>query len=101
MINLHENNEWEIDKFCAKGMSTGTGAGTACLKACIDYAKNSKAEKIVIISNRNVKQQYTYTGNSVLKKFRLTRKDFHLIEQILHLNRKSYNNYSYSFFFKN
>lgn len=52
MINPHENGEWEIDKFCAKGMSTGTGAGTSCLKACIEYGKKKKAKKIVIVSNR-------------------------------------------------
>lgn len=45
MINSHKNNEWEIDKFFTKGMSTDTGAGTACLKARVDYAKNNKAGK--------------------------------------------------------
>lgn len=46
------NGEWEIEKFCAKGMYTGTGAGSACFRACMDYAKKKKAEKIVIVSNR-------------------------------------------------
>lgn len=46
------NGEWEIEKFCAKGMYTGTGAGSACLRACIEYAKERHVEKIVIASNR-------------------------------------------------
>ena len=49
MIAPLSNTEWEIEKFCAKGMYTGTGAGSACLKACIDYAKEKQVEKIVFI----------------------------------------------------
>ena len=49
MIAPLSNKEWEIEKFCAKGMYTGTGAGSACLKACIDYAKEKQVEKIVFI----------------------------------------------------
>lgn len=52
MIEPLPNGEWEIAKFCAKGMHTGTGAGSACLKACIDFAKKKQIEKIVIVSNR-------------------------------------------------
>lgn len=52
MIAPLPNGEWEIEKFCAKGMYTGTGAGTACLKACIEYAKEKRVEKIVIVSNK-------------------------------------------------
>lgn len=52
MIAPLSNGEWEIEKFCAKGMYTGTGAGSACLRTCIEYAKEKKAEKIVIVSNK-------------------------------------------------
>lgn len=52
MIAPLPSGEWEIEKFCAKGMYTGTGAGSACLKACIDYAREKQAPKIVIVSNR-------------------------------------------------
>lgn len=52
MIAPLPNGEWEIEKFCAKGMYTGTGAGSACLKACIDYAREKQVKKIVIVSNR-------------------------------------------------
>lgn len=52
MISPLPNGEWEIEKFAAKGMYTGTGAGTACLRACIEYAKEKKVEKAVIVSNR-------------------------------------------------
>lgn len=51
MISPLPNGEWEIEKFAARGMYTGTGAGRACLKACIDYAKEKRVEKIVIVSN--------------------------------------------------
>ena len=51
MISPLPNGEWEIEKFAAKGMYTGTGAGSVCLKACIDYAKPRHVEKIVIVSN--------------------------------------------------
>lgn len=51
MIAPLGKGEWEIEKFCAKGMYTGKGAGTACLKACIDYAKQQQGEKIIILSN--------------------------------------------------
>lgn len=40
MIAPRADGDWEIMKFAARGMYTGTGAGSACLKACIDYAKN-------------------------------------------------------------
>lgn len=51
MIAPLPNGEWEIEKFCARGLYTGTGAGSACLKACLDYAKEKNVEKIVIVSN--------------------------------------------------
>lgn len=56
MIAPREDGDWEIMKFAAKGMYTGTGAGSACLKACIDYAKAKKLEKIIIVSNRKCEQ---------------------------------------------
>ena len=56
MIRPCENNEWEILKFAAKGMSTGTGAGSACFKACVEYAKQKNADKIIIVSNKKLSQ---------------------------------------------
>ena len=56
MIAPLPNGEWEIEKFCAKGMYTGSGAGSACLKACIDYAKEKRIEKVVIVTNRKCEQ---------------------------------------------
>lgn len=51
MISPLPNGEWEIEKFAARGMYTGTGAGSSCLKACIDYAKDRGVRKIVVVSN--------------------------------------------------
>lgn len=51
MIAPRDDGDWEIMKFAAKGMYTGTGAGSACLKACIDYAKDKDIEKIIIVTN--------------------------------------------------
>lgn len=56
MIAPLPNGEWEIEKFCARGMGTHTGAGSACLKACIDYARKKGVEKIVIVTNRKCEQ---------------------------------------------
>jgi ribosomal protein S18 acetylase RimI-like enzyme len=52
MIAPREDGEWEIMKLAARGMYTGTGAGSACLKACIDYAREKKVPRILIVSNR-------------------------------------------------
>ena len=56
MIAPREDGNWEIMKFAAKGMYTGTGAGSACLKACIDYAREQGVERIIIVSNRKCVQ---------------------------------------------
>lgn len=56
MIAPREDGDWEIMKFAAKGMYTGTGAGSACLKACIDFARERKIEKIIIVSNHKCAQ---------------------------------------------
>lgn len=56
MIAPREDGDWEIMKFAAKGMYTGTGAGSACLSACIEYAKEKGLPKIIIVSNRKCVQ---------------------------------------------
>lgn len=56
MIAPRDDGDWEIMKFAAKGMYTGTGAGSACLKACIEYAKQKGIDKIIIVSNRKCVQ---------------------------------------------
>lgn len=52
MVAPREDGDWEIMKFAARGMYTGTGAGSACLKACLDYAKKQQVPKLIIVSNR-------------------------------------------------
>lgn len=52
MIAPREDGDWEIMKFAARGMYTGTGAGSACLRACVEYAKERDLPKIIIVSNR-------------------------------------------------
>lgn len=56
MIAPLSNRQWEIEKFCAKGMYTGTGAGSACFMACLEYAKKQYAERVVIVTNTKCKQ---------------------------------------------
>lgn len=70
MIAPLSNKEWEIEKFCAKGMNTGTGAGSACLKACIDYAKEKQVEKIVFIQVKNANMRFTCIRRTVLRRSR-------------------------------
>ena len=56
LIAPREDGDWEIMKFAASERYKGAGAGSACLKACIDYAKSKKIEKIIIVSNRKCSQ---------------------------------------------
>ena len=51
MIAPRTDGDWEIMKFAARGMYTGTGAGSACLGACIDYARKAGVPRILIVSN--------------------------------------------------
>lgn len=52
MIAPREDGDWEIMKFASHSQYNGHGAGSACLKACIDYAKEKSIPKIIIVSNR-------------------------------------------------
>lgn len=56
MIAPREDGDWEIMKFASKKEYKGSGAGSACLKACIDYAKAKKIDKVIIVSNRKCVQ---------------------------------------------
>lgn len=51
MIAPQENGDFEIMKFAASDNYRGTGAGTAVLLRCIEYAKEKRVKKIVIVSN--------------------------------------------------
>lgn len=89
MIGPREDGDWEIMKFAAKGMYTGTGAGSACLKACIDYAREKQVNKIIIVSNRkcvqavHLYQKFGFVEIPVdKKKFPFARADI-AFEQIL------------------
>ena len=50
-----DDNIWEICKLAARGQYTGTGAGSAVLRAAMDYAVNHGAKKLVLISCRGLK----------------------------------------------
>lgn len=52
MIAPRDDGDWEIMKFAARGMFTGSGAGSACLKTCMDYGQEKHLPKILIVSNR-------------------------------------------------
>lgn len=56
MVAPRDDGDWEIMKFAAKGRYTGTGAGNACLSACIDYARARGVERLIIVSNRRCVQ---------------------------------------------
>ncbi|QNM06532.1 GNAT family N-acetyltransferase [Qiania dongpingensis] len=51
MVVPREGQVWEICKLAADENYMGRGAGSAVLKACIDYAKEHGAEKLMIVSN--------------------------------------------------
>lgn len=46
------NDVWEMCKLAAVGQYTGTGAGSAVFKACMDYAIEHGAKKLSLISCR-------------------------------------------------
>ena len=52
MVAPREDGDWEIMKFAAKSEFAGSGAGSACLKACIEYAESLYLPKLIIVSNR-------------------------------------------------
>lgn len=52
MIAPRDDGDWEIMKFGARGMYTGTGAGSACFQACLDYAREKKVSRIIIVTAR-------------------------------------------------
>ena len=95
MIAPRADGDWEIMKFAAKGMYTGTGAGSACLQACIDYARGEGVEKIIIVSNRKCVQalhlyrKFGFTEIPVDKeKFPFDRADI-AFEQIFDPNKEA------------
>lgn len=55
MAHPLENGVWEICKLAASGQYTGTGAGSAVFRACMDYAIAHGAKKLRLISNRRLK----------------------------------------------
>ncbi len=68
MIAPRADGDWEIMKFAAKGMYTGTGAGNACLKACMDYAKQKGIKRVIIVSNRKcVQALHLYRKNGFVE----------------------------------
>ena len=50
-----EDGIWEICKLAAKNQYTGTGAGSAVLRAAMNYAVSHGASKLVLISCRSLK----------------------------------------------
>lgn len=68
MIAPREDGDWEIMKFAAKGMYTGSGAGNACLRACIEYAKEKGIRRIILVSNRKcVHALHLYRKNGFIE----------------------------------
>lgn len=51
MIIPRNNHVWEICKLATDENYMGRGAGYAVLNACIDYAKEHNAKKLMIVSN--------------------------------------------------
>lgn len=51
MVIPRTDQVWEICKLATDEQYMGRGAGSAVLKACIEYAKEHKAKKLMIVSN--------------------------------------------------
>lgn len=56
MIEPIGDDVWEVCKLAARGQYTGTGAGSAVLSACIDYAVEHGAKKLCLITISGLKQ---------------------------------------------
>ncbi len=51
MVNPVGSQVWEICKLATDEKYQGMGAGSGVLKACMDYAKEHGAKKLMIVSN--------------------------------------------------
>lgn len=68
MVGPRADGDWEIMKFAARGMYTGTGAGNACLQACIRYAREQGVRRLIIVSNRKcVRALHLYQKNGFVE----------------------------------
>lgn len=76
MIGPRADGDWEIMKFAAKGMYTGTGAGNACLTACIEYAKEKQIDRIIIVSNKKCVQALHLYRKNGFKEMPVDKKKF-------------------------
>lgn len=55
MIEPHKDDVWEICKLASAGQYTGTGAGSAVFEACMNYAVENGAKKIVLVTGSILK----------------------------------------------
>ena len=55
MIEPHKDDIWEICKLASTGQYTGTGAGSAVFEACLNYAVEHGARKIVLVTGSILK----------------------------------------------
>lgn len=56
MVEPIGDDVWEICKLAAVGQYTGIGAGSAVLRACMDYAIGHGAQKLCLITISGLKQ---------------------------------------------
>lgn len=54
MVIPRDGQIWEICKLATDEHYIGKGAGSAVLKACMDYAKEHGAKKLMIVSNTSL-----------------------------------------------
>lgn len=51
MVGSDDPGEWELNKLAANPDVQGTGAGSAVVQTCIDYAREHGATRITLVSN--------------------------------------------------
>ncbi len=56
MVAPFNDEEWEIEKFATRKEFARRGAGTAALRACVEYAKSKGCKKLLIVSNTKCEQ---------------------------------------------
>lgn len=75
MVAPMADGSFELMKFAAKGMRSGKGAGTACLKACIEYAKEKNVPRIVIFTNTKCHEALHLYRKMGFKEIKVDKKD--------------------------
>lgn len=90
MILRLEDNTWEICKFATNEQFQGTGTGTKVFQACLDYAIENHADKVVIYSNQQLKPALHIYQKFGFKEVPVTVSDYERVDYQAELNVRNF-----------